>query len=87
MGTFPPQLFRPARKGSSAVLAATERSLHAGIKHRNGVDVGATLYDLHKFFDSVRLDVLVKSLIATDLPIIDVTLAVQMHLAPRVILV
>ena len=42
-----------ASKNSSALVAAANRSLFAEICVRNNLKVCATLYDLHKFFDTI----------------------------------
>ena len=74
-----------ARKGSSALKAASFRGLLAEIARAHGHEVGAVLYDFKKFFDTVEPDVLEEALNSTDFPQADCALAMQIHWAPRVV--
>ena len=76
-----------ARPGSSALDAAYTRSLAAETAVRNGEQVGCILWDFTTFFDQLRIEVLVDNASELGFPMIDLILGMQMHTAPRTLMI
>ena len=74
-----------ACKGSSALVVAADRSMCAEIAVRNGKQVCGSFFDLQKFFDSVSPQALYDSICETKSPMINGLMGLQMHMAPRTI--
>jgi hypothetical protein len=90
VATWEAKLVKPydtAGKGSSALLAAADRSMFAEIAVRNKKKVCGSFFDLRKFFDTIQPVPLFEAFVDTSFPLIDALMGFQMHMAPRVILV
>jgi len=79
------QTYDAATPGSSALTAALLRNLRAEVAGWLGKFSGTILNDYQKFFDTLDIVELVKEAYANDFPLDQLTLALQQHLAPRVI--
>ena len=77
--------FDQAGRGSSALFAATQRCIIAEIAVAIGSLVACALHDYDKFFDSIEVIDLLNEVVATDYPVAPFLLAIDQHLAPRVI--
>ena len=73
------------KKGHSALDAALYRNIVAEIAHWLNQYVACALNDFHKFFDTINISSLIIESIYTKYPPVDLTLALQQHMAPRVI--
>ena len=81
-----PKPYDTCVRGMSALEAAAGRSLACEIATRNGQKSCATLFDLENFFDTIEPTPLLDSLVQTQFPMADATMAFQIHVSPRVIL-
>ena len=72
-----------AKEGMSALWPALVRGLRAEVASGTGEAFGASLWDLHKFFDLVDPVTLVKKATALGFPLRILVMGVQMHVAPR----
>ena len=72
-------------KGISAIGAAAIRNLIAEIAHWLNFEVISAFNDLWKFYDSVDIASLLVEAVHTEYPPAELCLALQQHLAPRVI--
>ena len=79
------QSFDSATKGGSALIASLRRNLLAEIGHWLQLHVAAVFYDFSKFFDTIKIAELIDRAADTQYPPVDMALALQQHLAPRVI--
>ena len=79
------QPYDSACKGSSATTSALIRNLQAEVAHWLGQQSAAVFNDYHNFFDSVDIDRLIYEAILTEFPPVELSLALQQHLAPRII--
>ena len=79
------QPYDTASKGASALTAALVRNVRAEIAAWLGLHSAAVFNDYHKFFDTMDIEVLVHEAIKNNFPIAELTLALQQHLAPRVV--
>ena len=79
------QSYDSACKGSSSLQSAIARNFQAELAHWLGKHSAAVFNDMHKFFDSIDIGVLLQEANATDFPVAELCLALQQHLAPRVI--
>ncbi len=77
--------FDMARAGSSAFKVAAARACYLEVAAINGKRVAALLWDLHKYFDSVSVHVLIDRALKVGFHALDLALGAQMHVAPRVI--
>ena len=77
--------YETAKKGHSALDAALYRNIVAEIAHWLGQFVACALNDYHKFFDTINISSLIIESIYSEYPPVDLALALQQHLAPRVI--
>jgi hypothetical protein len=76
--------FDMARAGSSASKAAATKAYYLETAHTNGKKAAALLWDLHKYFDSVSVQVLTDRAAKVGYPALDLAMGAQMHMAPRV---
>ena len=76
-----------ACKGSSALMAAAHRSMLSEIAVRNGFQVAGSFFDMAKFFDTVQTQPLFEAFVETGFPLVDAVMGLQVHMAPRVILI
>lgn len=67
------------------MFAASIRNFASEIHNYVGHAVVAVLYDFEKFFDSIRIDVLAAALKEMEFPMVDAVMALQQHLAPRIV--
>ena len=74
-----------ARPGRSAVEGAIHRSALAEAWALLGHCVGALLWDISSFFDSIEVAILARELLALGCPAWALALAIPVHLAPRAI--
>ena len=74
-----------AMKGSSALDAALHRGLIAEVAFWLHEHFCSALNDFHKFFDTIDISVLLREACFVDYPPVELCLALQQHLAPRVI--
>ena len=79
------QEYDSSGKGSSALFSALLRNARAEIAAWLGQAVAAIYHDYDKFFDSVDIIELLSEAIFTSFPPVQLALALQQHLAPRVI--
>ena len=79
------QEYDSACKGSSAITSALIRNLQAEVAHWLGKQSAAVFNDYHKFFDTIDIDRLIYEAISTGFPPVELSLALQQHLAPRII--
>ena len=77
--------YNTACAGSSALLAGAVRSFMSEVNVTLGRSVAAIMYDFEKFFDCIQIDVLCSALIDLKFPAVDAIMALQQHLAPRVV--
>ena len=73
------------KPGSSALIAALGRAARAEICFWIGKQVATILHDFAKFFDTINIPILIKEAKATGYPIVSLIMAMQQHLAPRII--
>ena len=79
------QPYDSSGKGSSAFFSALLRNARAEIAAWIGHSVAAIFNDYDKFFDSIHIPELLREAIFTHFPPVQLALALQQHLAPRVI--
>ena len=72
-----------AKEGMSALWPALVRGLRAEVASGTGEAFGASLWDLHKFFDLVDPVTLVKKAMALGFPLHILVMGVQMQVAPQ----
>ena len=77
--------YETAKTGHSALDAALYRNIVAEIAHWLEQFVACALNDYHKFFDTINISSLIIESIHSEYPPVDLALALQQHLAPRVI--
>ena len=77
--------FDDSHKGYSALDAAQYRSFRSEVGIALGRCVAGIFFDLHKFFDSISPHLLIKEASLANYPLVHMCMAMQMHLAPRVI--
>ena len=66
-----------------AEFAAFVASAMDEIESRAGTVIVRIFWDIKKFFDSIRPDILVKDVLDGELPVVPVALALEVHGAPR----
>jgi len=74
-----------AKKGSNALDAALARNLLSEVAFWLKRAFGAAFNDYHKFFDTIDINILLEQALYSEYPTTSLSLAVQQHLAPRVI--
>eukprot|EP00973_Karenia_brevis_P091927 12409883-Karenia_brevis.AAC.1 len=74
-----------ALRGSSALRAQLARALEVELANEEGLWVLHLLWDMRKFFDSVRVSVLVSRLRQLDFPMHAFFLGAVAHKAPRIL--
>ena len=79
------QSYDSARKGSSSLDSALLRNMQAEIAHFLKHHSAAVFNDYHTFFDSIDIQKLILEAMETGFPLAELALALQQHLAPRVI--
>ena len=79
------QAYDKAKRGSSCLLTALARGLRAEIAHWCKRVPVAVFNDMEKFFDSIDIELLLHEAIQLDFPADILVMALQQHLAPRVI--
>ncbi len=79
------QEYDTATIGSSALSAALYRNLEMELAKWLGQHALEVYNDFKKFFDTIDIEVLLEEAIAAGFPPADLCLALQQHLAPRVI--
>ena len=79
------QSFDTSKKGSSALVAALSRNLAAEIAFFRGKQSIAAFNDFFKFFDTIFLPALIEKLKELSYPCIAACLALQQHVAPRLL--
>ena len=79
------QPYDSAGKGSSALESALIRNMLAELAHWNNEYSAAILHDFEKFFDTIDIPILLNQAIKNQFPATELSLALQQHLAPRVI--
>ena len=72
-----------AAAGRSAVHSAALRSWMNELAVLSGRHVGSLLWDIEKFFDSLQPRLIIQRGLEMGYPIIDLILAMSMHMAPR----
>ena len=72
-----------ARPGSSVEVAAVVRQWKAEVAVANGLETGACLWDVAKFFDSVDVALLIANAKAMAYPLVELAVAVQQYVAKR----
>ena len=77
--------FDKAKKRSSALDAAFNRGLEAEVAFWLGQHFCSALNDFHKFFDTIDISVLLHEACSSEYPPVELCMALQQHLAPRVI--
>ena len=79
------QAYDKAKRGSSCLLAALAKGLRAEVAHwRKRVPL-SVFNDIEKFFDTIDIELLLREAIELDFPPDILILALQQHLAPRII--
>ena len=73
------------KPGSSALFVAITRNVDAEIASWLGMYAGSIYNDFKKFFDSMNVNILLEEAIRTNYPPVEMCMAIQMHMAPRVI--
>ena len=68
-------------------MAAAHRSMLSEIAVRNGFQVAGSFFDMAKFFDTVQTQPLFEAFVETGFPLVDAVMGLQVHMAPRVILI
>ena len=68
-------------------MAAAHRSMVSEIAVRNGLQVCGSFFDMAKFFDTVQAQPLFGAFVETGFPLVDAVMGLQVHMAPRVILI
>ncbi len=76
-----------AVRGSSALRAAIGRALQNELALSEGLSTVAVLWDLEKFYDTVRLTDLISAAERGDFPMVNLVMSVTMYLAPRIVAV
>ena len=74
-----------AKKGSNALDAALARNLLSEVAFWLKRAFGAAFNDYHKFFDTIDINILLEQALYSEYPTTSLLLALQQHLAPRVI--
>ena len=79
------QPYDSAGKGSSALESALIRNMLAELAHWSNEYSAAILHDFEKIFDTIDIPILLDQAIRNHFPATELFLALQQHLAPRVI--
>ena len=74
-----------ARKGFGALDAALQRNLAAEVAQLLGYEYAAVFNDFKKFFDSIDISTLLVEALHAEYPPVELSMALQQHLAPRVL--
>ena len=77
--------FDSALPGASALSAALRRNLKAEVAYWLGALIATVLNDYEKFFDTLNIVELIRESYVNEFPAQQLVLALQQHLAPRVI--
>ena len=76
-----------AIRGSSSLRAQLARSLELELAHAEGLFTAHFLWDIRKFYDSIKLKVLIPRLIDLNYPGVLLSIGLLIHKAPRILLV
>ena len=79
------QFWDTAVKGSSALSSALHRCVLDEIAVNEGAQAVTAHWDIEKFYDNINIEKLILRLVSCNIPLRAPVLALQMHVAPRVL--